>query len=187
MFRRTFFKSVLGLLASGGVSTLFAHAARIALPVEAKAVEGVVARLALASGVVGPAPAGAPLDDARATEAAASAPQAAKPGLAPARDRILLQVSPVAGFQYHAGESVWPFMRTGDAVNLAREPDNVHDPNAVRVEWGGHKLGYIPRVENTAVAQLLDRDEQLSARIASLAENPDPWERVELELHLHLS
>lgn len=187
MLRRAFFKSVLGLLASGGVPTLFAHAARIALPADANAVDTAVARLALASGGVGSAPAGAPLNDVRATGDAVSAPQAAKPGPAPARDRILLQISPVAGFQYHAGESVWPFMRTGDAVSLAREPDNPHDPNAVRVEWKGHKLGYVPRVENTAVAQLLDRDEALSARIARLAESSDPWERVELEVHLHLS
>jgi len=66
--------------------------------------------------------------------------------------RILVQSSPLAGFQYHAGAAVWDEMKVGDALILAREPDNSHDRNAVRVTWRGQQLGYLPRAENGAVA-----------------------------------
>lgn len=97
---------------------------------------------------------------------------------------ILLQTSPVAGFQYHDGETVWPLLRAGDPLALIREPDNPHDPKAVRVEWKGQKLGYVPRAENHAVAQLLDWNERLESRIARLHESPDPWKRIELAVEM---
>ncbi|MEW6414019.1 MAG: HIRAN domain-containing protein [Pseudomonadota bacterium] len=95
---------------------------------------------------------------------------------------IVLQDSPLAGFQYHAGRAVWPQLRVGDALTLVREPDNPHDPRAVRVEWRGHKLGYVPRRENADVARLMDRGQALSARITRLAEVRDPWSRVRFEI-----
>lgn len=97
---------------------------------------------------------------------------------------VVLQTSPVAGFQYHQGESAWAELREGLALDLVREPGNVHDDKAVRVEWAGRKLGYLPRIENHAVAQLMDRGERLAARIAVLKESRDPWERIELEVAL---
>jgi hypothetical protein len=70
----------------------------------------------------------------------------------------------------------------GDALTLVREPDNPHDARAVRVEWQGHKIGYVPRRENADVARLLDRGQVLAARISRLAEVRDPWSRVRFEI-----
>lgn len=98
--------------------------------------------------------------------------------------RVLLQTSPVAGFQYHEGEAVWAGLREGLVVDLVREADNVHDDKAVRIDWAGRKLGYLPRAENHAVAQLMDRGERLDARIAGVRESRDPWERVRIEVSL---
>jgi hypothetical protein len=95
---------------------------------------------------------------------------------------ILLQDSPLAGFQYHAGKSVWPEIKVGDALTLTREPDNPHDARAVRVDWRGRKLGYVPRRENADVARLLDNGQPLAARISRLAEGRDPWSRVRFEV-----
>jgi hypothetical protein len=95
---------------------------------------------------------------------------------------ILLQDSPLAGFQYHAGKAMWPQMRVGDSLTLVREADNPHDAKAVRVEWQGHKIGYVPRRENADVARFLDRGQALEARIARLAEVRDPWSRVRFEI-----
>jgi hypothetical protein len=82
------------------------------------------------------------------------------------RPRRLIQESPLAGFQYHAGERLWNDLREGDKLTLAREPGNPYDPRAVRVDWKAEKLGYLPRIENTAVSQMLDRGEHLAcARI----------------------
>lgn len=95
---------------------------------------------------------------------------------------ILLQDSPLAGFQYHAGKKLWTQMRVGDPLTLVREPDNPHDARAVRVEWRGHKIGYVPRRENADVARLMDGGQALDARIVRLAEVRDPWSRVRFEI-----
>jgi hypothetical protein len=95
---------------------------------------------------------------------------------------LLLQDSPLAGFQYHEGKALWSQMRVGDALTLVREPDNVHDAKAVRVEWRGHKIGYVPRRENADVARFMDGGQVLLARISRLAEVRDPWSRVRFEI-----
>ena len=95
---------------------------------------------------------------------------------------ILLQDSPLAGFQYHAGKTLWRQMRVGDALTLVREPDNSHDGRAVRVEWRGYMIGYVPRRENADVAPLLDRGQALEARIVRLSDGRDPWSRVRFEV-----
>ena len=100
---------------------------------------------------------------------------------------ILLQDSPLAGFQYHAGKTVWPQLRVGDALTLTREPDNRYDPRAVWVDWRGLKLGYVPRRENADVARLMDNGQPLVARISRLAEGRDPWSRVRFEVVLPLA
>lgn len=103
---------------------------------------------------------------------------------APSPKPLLLQTSPLAGFQYHAGEAVWALLAPGTSLQLVREPRNPHDPHAVRVEWNGHKLGYIPRLQNHTVAQLLDRGAALSASIVELQNSTDPWQRVEFSVFL---
>lgn len=97
---------------------------------------------------------------------------------------ILLQISPVAGFQYYDGPVVWDCLRPGDRLRLAREPGNPHDERAVAVYWHGHKIGYLPRRENTAVAQMLDRRQGLRAEVTTLHDSPDPWQRVQLSVTL---
>jgi hypothetical protein len=99
---------------------------------------------------------------------------------------ILLQDSPLAGFQYHAGKTLWPQMRVGDALALIREPDNAYDANAVRIEWQGHKIGYVPRRDNADAARFLDRGQVLDARISRLAEGRDPWSRIRFEILIPL-
>ena len=99
---------------------------------------------------------------------------------------ILVQSSPLAGSQYHALARVWPQLRAGDRLTLTREPDNRHDRNAVRVDWNGEPIGYVPRAENRAVARALDAGESLEARVARLRDDPNPWRRVEFAVYLRL-
>lgn len=100
--------------------------------------------------------------------------------------KILVQSSPLAGFQYHAGGALWEEMKIGDPLVLVREPDNPHDANAVRVEWRGTKLGYLPRRENRAVAAEMDRGSPVSARIARMREHRNPWQRILIEVFVVL-
>lgn len=98
--------------------------------------------------------------------------------------RIELQRSPVAGFQYHRGESIWTDLRVGEGVNLVREPDNPFDPRAVRVDWQGCKLGYVPRIDNAAICHLLDSGQVVTAEIVALRESDNPWVRIEFAVFL---
>ncbi|MFY9316906.1 MAG: HIRAN domain-containing protein [Burkholderiales bacterium] len=98
--------------------------------------------------------------------------------------QLLVQDSPLAGFRYGAAAAVWPELREGDALELVREPDNPHDANAVRVDWRGRKLGYVPRRENAAIAWSLDRGAPLRARVSRLAQHPNPARRIGFEIYI---
>jgi hypothetical protein len=100
--------------------------------------------------------------------------------------RMLVQSSPLAGFRYHDAARVWDELQTGDALTLVREPNNAYDANAVRVEWRTHKLGYIPRNENRAVAFHMDRGGAVEARISKLQPHRNPRQRIEFEVLVRL-
>lgn len=99
---------------------------------------------------------------------------------------VLVQSSPLAGSQYYAVDALWGEMRPGDRLTLVRETENRYDKRAVRIEWKGHKLGYVPRKNNRLVAESLDMGESLEARISKLRDDPDPWRRIEFEIYLAL-
>jgi len=98
--------------------------------------------------------------------------------------RLLVQESPLAGFQFHEGKRLWEDLRVGDRLDLIREPENSYDARAVRVEWQGNKLGYVPRADNEAVARQLDRGARLEARITRLKQSRNPWQRVRFEVYV---
>jgi hypothetical protein len=55
---------------------------------------------------------------------------------------------------------------------------------AVAVYRGDAKLGYVPRAENNSIALMLDRGEHLGARIHTLRESAEPWERIRITILL---
>ena len=99
---------------------------------------------------------------------------------------ILVQVSLTAGLRHHEAKAVWERMQVGDPLTLVREPGNAFDANAVRVEWQGHKLGYVPRTENQAVARQMDRGSRLQARITKLAYYRNHRRKLEFEVFVPL-
>ena len=100
--------------------------------------------------------------------------------------RMLVQSSLLAGFQYYQGGRLWEEIKVGDPLTLMREPDNPHDSNAVRVEWQGHKLGYVPRRENQAVARHMDSGGRVEARVSKLTLHRNPRQRIEFEVFVKL-
>lgn len=98
--------------------------------------------------------------------------------------RMVVQSSPLAGFRHHEAAAVWEQMRIGDRLDLRREPDNAWDPNAIRVEWRGRKLGYVPRRDNDALAWGLDRGDALRARISRLDVARPAYKRLEFEVYV---
>ena len=99
---------------------------------------------------------------------------------------IIVQQSPLAGFQFYEGKALWDEMRVGDVLTLVRERDNPYDANAVRIEWKGNRLGYIPRRENADVARQLDRGAPVKARIVKLTQARNPWQRILFEAYVDL-
>jgi hypothetical protein len=116
----------------------------------------------------------------RAALAAAAISTAAP---APAAEAVIVvQRSPLAGFRYHDAAETWRHLAVGDRLQLVREGDNPYDANAVRVEWRGVKLGYVPQRDNAAVARQMDRGAALKARVAVLRENRNRSVRIEFEI-----
>ena len=96
---------------------------------------------------------------------------AAPAGAADAVAHFIVRDSPLAGFRYNDGRGVWHEMHEGDPLALVREPDNPFDANAIRVEWSGRKIGYVPRNQNSALARELDAGAAIDARIVKLAKH----------------
>jgi len=116
--------------------------------------------------------------------AAPQTQQMEQPGQEQPGHRLILQTSPLAGFQHHAGRALFPLMRVGDTLRLSREPANPHDDKAVRVEWHGAQIGYAPRADNQDLARLMDRGTPVEARILHLQKSRDPWKRVVMEVYV---
>ena len=99
---------------------------------------------------------------------------------------VLLLECNVAGYRYYDGHKVWHSMREKDSLELRRERENPYDDRAVEVLWKGVKLGYIPKKDNSVIAQLIDRGNRLEAYIKELRNTPNPWERVHISVFLVL-
>jgi hypothetical protein len=98
--------------------------------------------------------------------------------------RVLIQTTLTAGLAHHEAKAVWAELAPGDALALVREPTNPDDPDAVRVEWQGRLLGYLPRVDNADVARLLDRGQSLAASIRSVARYRNHRRKLEIDIHV---
>ena len=100
----------------------------------------------------------------------------------PSRKKVILQESPLAGFQYHRGPAIWPFLQLGETLHLKREPSNPHDRFAIAVWFKNEHLGYIPMRENRTLARLLDQGERLEATIIRLLDDDNPWRRIRFQV-----
>ncbi len=121
----------------------------------------------------------------------ASAPAQAAGGVgapalaARAAGEIPLLSTYAAGAGRYGGAGAFARLRPGDALALRREPENDYDARAVSI-WSarGDKLGYVPRVENQALASLMDAGLRATARVEGVARRGS---RPELRLGVHLA
>ena len=100
--------------------------------------------------------------------------------------RIVVDRQAVAGFVYYDGRAVWDRMKTGDRLSLVREPANPHDANAIRLEWEGHMLGYVPRRENADLARQMDLGARTEGRITALNRLANGRNRISYEISVPL-
>ena len=57
----------------------------------------------------------------------------------------------ITGFNFYKG--LEPF-KEGNLVDLIRESDNPHDPDAIRVEFGGETVGYVANSKHTLIKEV---------------------------------
>ena len=62
-------------------------------------------------------------------------------------------------------------------VDLIPEPDNPHDPNAIRVYMNGKHIGYVPKEKTAKVRKFLSKIYEISAEVEL---DGDFWEDVEI-------
>jgi hypothetical protein len=93
----------------------------------------------------------------------------------------------VAGFRYYRGPELIDRMRPGEPIRLVAEPGNPHDPLAVRVEYAGEKLGYVPRRENPVLSRLLRDGARVEGRVVEVRPEEEPWKMLAVEALLHWS
>ena len=94
-------------------------------------------------------------------------------------------VTYVAGTGHHADPKAVARLRPGEAVVLRREPENGYDARAVSVWTGqGEKLGYVPRIDNQALANLIDAGLLAVARVQAISPG---GVRPEFRLEVHLT
>lgn len=99
---------------------------------------------------------------------------------------ILVQESPLAGFDHHQGNDIWRSLKEGKALRLVRERDNPHDHYATAIYFRNTKLGYVPRKENKMPARFIDEGRSLKASIVRLTDDENPWERVRFRVDMEI-
>lgn len=78
-------------------------------------------------------------------------------------------------------------LRDGDRLVFYREPDNPHDPQAIRIETlEEEKIGYVPRRDNVVFSRLMDAGKLLFATIAA-KEMRGNWLKIDIKIYLHES
>lgn len=75
----------------------------------------------------------------------------------------------------------------GEAIDLRREPDNGYDAGAVSV-WtaDGVKLGYVPRIHNEALANLMDAGFAAVGRAGTVT-GPAPRPDIGIEILIRIA
>ncbi len=96
--------------------------------------------------------------------------------------RFILHECFIAGFRFHEGPDIMPYLQPGESLTLTAEPDNPHDPWAVRVEHNKSHIGYLPRTQNEFVARLLQQDAPVSCVINAVDEQAVPWQAVRIQV-----
>ena len=91
---------------------------------------------------------------------------------------VLLNRFSVAGFGWTQGPRLVARMRAGDPLLLRPEPENPHDPYAVRISWMRWKIGYVPRSDNRHLSRLLRQGVRLRAVVTEIDPGAADWRKV---------
>lgn len=99
------------------------------------------------------------------------------------RKDIYLDSVCIAGFQYYKGTELEGGLKKNDVLSLIRQAGNPHDYFAVKVYYGGQKLGYLPRTDNKIISRMMDQGVKLKAVIRSIELEAHPFKRVKVRVY----
>ena len=85
--------------------------------------------------------------------------------------RVIAKLAGVSFDDAQENIKKWGLAEIGSFA-LVREPDNPHDPNAVRVEFVGDYLGYLPKGTAKNIAPIMDAGQELIALFIQRNESP---------------
>ena len=90
----------------------------------------------------------------------------------------------VAGFQRYDGMTVVDRIKPGAVLKMVAEPENPYDPNAVKLEFDGVKLGYIPRDKNwdAAIMAFYGHGDVFECRVSQVDPEAEPWKQVRVTM-----
>lgn len=86
----------------------------------------------------------------------------------------------IAGVKFHPGaaEQIRK-LEVGEDLELVPEPDNKFDPNAVRIEYGGTLLGYVPKKFSAEISALMEIEET-ECLVQDVSPNSPTWEMCQV-------
>ena len=84
-------------------------------------------------------------------------------------------------------ENIGIKIKEEDRLVFYREPENPHDPQAIRIETlGKEKIGYVPRQDNIIFSRLMDAGKVLFAKVIE-KEMRGSWLKIKIKTYLHES
>lgn len=102
-------------------------------------------------------------------------------------DPFYLDRSFVKGLAYYDYPLAYRSITNGDPLSLKRESENKYDRFAVAVYFCGRKLGYWPFPENKAIANLMDREVTVRAKVISIHPNKNEvYEALSAEAYIKM-
>ncbi|MCL2114974.1 MAG: HIRAN domain-containing protein [Methanobrevibacter sp.] len=102
----------------------------------------------------------------------------------PLFEKIFLIESTIAGTHYVENiKKIEPNLKVGDRLDFYREPNNSHDEKAILVKHRGDKIGYVPRVDNEILANLMDAGKLLYGELSYKNYEGD-WLRIDFDIYL---
>jgi hypothetical protein len=73
-------------------------------------------------------------------------------------------------------------LKAGSDFDLIPEPQNPYDEFAVRIDYCGIKIGYVPRSDNRHISRLQQQGARLCCRAVEVNPDVEPWNMVRVEV-----
>ena len=98
------------------------------------------------------------------------------------RDTITIVECYIAGYFYYEGAKIENLINKNDILYLKRERQNIYDNNAIEVFWRQNKLGYIPRIFNKTIRNIMDAGIPVYSRIKEKYSDFPTYKRINIEI-----